>query len=169
VLVFGGDEVYPYPPRTNTKRAPRSPTACLRGRARPDVFAIPAITTGTTAWWRSRARSAVRRGFAGGRTQQTRSYFALKLPANWWLMAIDLQLGAISKSSRCSTSEGRARMDDAANDHPVCPEPRWILEDAYPRHASYERGFEHTIPRGEVVQAQDQRVSHRRPAFLQAA
>ena len=47
------------------------------------------------AWKRAAsAQTRPERGFAGCPTRQTRSYFALALPANWWLLAIDLQLGA---------------------------------------------------------------------------
>jgi hypothetical protein len=35
-----------------------------------------------------------RRWFAGWRTRQSRSYFALKLPHNWWLLGTDVQLGS---------------------------------------------------------------------------
>ena len=75
----------------------------------------------------------------------------------------------ISTNRRCSTSRRSPRsMDDAARLIFCVPEPRWILEDAYPRHSSYEEAVEHALPRGEGIQAQGARVPHRRPAFLQA-
>ena len=110
------------------------------GRAHPDVFAIP----GNHDWYDSlvafsRMFCRPERGFAGCPTRQTRSYFALKLPANWWLLAIDLQLGAdLDEPQVQYFQKVAARMDDAARLIFCVPEPRWILEDAYPRHASYE-------------------------------
>ena len=96
VLVFGGDEVYPYPSRTEYDTRTENPYRnAFAGRAHPDVFAIP----GNHDWYDSlvafsRTFCRPERGFAGCKTRQTRSYFALHLPANWWLLAIDLQLGA---------------------------------------------------------------------------
>ena len=110
------------------------------GRAQPDVFAIP----GNHDWYDSlvafsRTFCRPERGFAGCPTRQTRSYFALKLPANWWLLAIDLQLGAdLDEPQVQYFQKVAARMDDAARLIFCVPEPRWILEDAYPSHASYE-------------------------------
>lgn len=141
VLVFGGDEVYPYPSRTEYEIRTEMPYArAFAARARPDVFAIP----GNHDWYDSlvafsRTFCRPERGFAGCRTRQSRSYFALKLPANWWLLAIDLQLGAdLDEPQVQYFQKVAARMDDAARLIFCVPEPRWILEDAYPRHSSYE-------------------------------
>jgi Calcineurin-like phosphoesterase len=141
VLVFGGDEVYPYPSRNEYEVRTENPYArALAGRAHPDLFAIP----GNHDWYDSlvafsRTFCRPERGFAGCRTRQTRSYFALRLPANWWFLAIDLQLGAdLDEPQVQYFQKVAARMDDAARLIICVPEPRWILEDAYPRHTSYE-------------------------------
>ena len=141
VLIFGGDEVYPYPTRAEYDVRTETPyKLAFAGRRRPDVFAIP----GNHDWYDSlvafsRTFCRPERGFAGCPTRQTRSYFALKLPANWWLLAIDLQLGAdLDEPQVQYFQKVAARMDDAARLIFCVPEPRWILEDAYPRHSSYE-------------------------------
>jgi len=141
VLVFGGDEVYPYPTRAEYDVRTETPySMAFAGRAHPDVFAIP----GNHDWYDSlvafsRIFCRPERGFAGCATRQTRSYFALKLPANWWLLAIDLQLGADLDEPQVQYFQKVAsRMDDAARLIFCVPEPRWILEDAYPSHSSYE-------------------------------
>jgi hypothetical protein len=141
VLVFGGDEVYPYPTRSEYDVRTETPySMAFAGRAHPDVFAIP----GNHDWYDSlvafsRIFCRPERGFAGCATRQTRSYFALKLPANWWLLAIDLQLGADLDEPQVQYFQKVAsRMDDAARLIFCVPEPRWILEDAYPSHSSYE-------------------------------
>jgi hypothetical protein len=141
VLVFGGDEVYPYPTRSEYDVRTETPyNMAFAGRAHPDVFAIP----GNHDWYDSlvafsRIFCRPERGFAGCATRQTRSYFALKLPANWWLLAIDLQLGADLDEPQVQYFQKVAsRMDDAARLIFCVPEPRWILEDAYPSHSSYE-------------------------------
>jgi hypothetical protein len=141
VLIFGGDEVYPYPSRAEYDVRTETPyKLAFAGRARPEVFAIP----GNHDWYDSlvafsRTFCRPERGFAGCTTRQTRSYFALKLPANWWLVAIDLQLGAdLDEPQVQYFQKVAARMDDAARLIFCVPEPRWILEDAYPTHDSYD-------------------------------
>jgi hypothetical protein len=141
VLVFGGDEVYPYPSRNEYEVRTESPyDLAFAGRAHPDVFAIP----GNHDWYDSlvafsRTFCRPERGFAGCATKQTRSYFALKLPANWWLLAIDLQLGADLDEPQVQYFQKVAeRMGADARLIFCVPEPRWILEDAYPKHSSYE-------------------------------
>ena len=141
ILVFGGDEVYPYPTRTEYDTRTETPyKRAFAGRPRPDVFAIP----GNHDWYDSlvafsRTFCRPERGFAGCPTRQTRSYFALQLPANWWLLAVDLQLGADLDEPQVQYFQKiAARMDDAARLIFCVPQPRWILEDAYPHHSSYE-------------------------------
>ncbi|HEY6126536.1 MAG TPA: Yip1 family protein [Steroidobacteraceae bacterium] len=141
LLIFGGDEVYPYPTRNEYDVRTETPyKLAFAGRAHPDVFAIP----GNHDWYDSlvafsRLFCRPERGFADCTTRQTRSYFALKLPANWWLLAIDLQLGADLDEPQVQYFQKVAsRMDDSARLIFCVPEPRWILEDAYPSHASYE-------------------------------
>ena len=141
VLVFGGDEVYPYPSRTEYETRTENPYRnAFAGRAHPDVFAIP----GNHDWYDSlvafsRTFCRPERGFASCKTRQTRSYFALHLPANWWLLAIDLQLGAdLDEPQVKYFQKVAASMDEGARLIFCVPEPRWILEDAYPRHSSYE-------------------------------
>jgi hypothetical protein len=141
LLVFGGDEVYPYPTRSEYETRTETPyRLAFTGRARPDVFAIP----GNHDWYDSlvafsRTFCRPERGFAGCPSRQTRSYFALKLPGDWWLLAIDLQLGAELDEPQVQYFQKiAARMDDAARLILCVPEPRWILEDAYPKHPSYE-------------------------------
>jgi hypothetical protein len=141
VLVFGGDEVYPYPSREEYEvRAERPYASAFAGRdRRPDVFAIP----GNHDWYDSliafsRTFCRPERGFAGCQTRQTRSYFALKLPHRWWLLAIDLQLGADLDEPQVQYFQRvAAALEPDARIVLCVPEPRWILENAYPEHDSY--------------------------------
>ncbi len=112
VLVFGGDQVYATASRDEYRRRFTAPfdlaavtedTGDLLTAA--DVYAIP----GNHDWYdglnafmglfcarRPGAKSDD--DFGAGRrigrrmSRQTRSYFALKLPGNWWLLAADVQL-----------------------------------------------------------------------------
>jgi hypothetical protein len=141
VLVFGGDEVYPYPSRhayAERTEAPYAQAFDSAGR-RPDVFAVP----GNHDWYDSlvafsRTFCRPERGFAGARTRQTRSYFALKLPRDWWLLAIDLQLGAdLDEPQVRYFKDVAARMSASAKVILCVPEPQWIYEKSYPDHAAY--------------------------------
>ncbi len=110
ILIMGGDEVYPTPSDDDYKEKLIAPfdeahktNPWPKGNA-PHVYLIP----GNHDWYdglraflgifcRRRATAAFatkRRGrpFGGRETQQTRSYFALRLPHNWWLWGVDVQI-----------------------------------------------------------------------------
>lgn len=141
VLVFGGDEVYPYPSRREYEsRTERPYRNAFAGYGElPDVFAVP----GNHDWYDSlvafsRTFCRPERGFAGCNTRQTRSYFALRLPGDWWLIAVDLQLGSELDEPQARYFQDVAKLMTESSRLIVCvPEPRWILEVAYPTHASY--------------------------------
>lgn len=141
VLVFGGDEVYPYPSRREYEsRTERPYQNAFAGQTDlPHLFAVP----GNHDWYDSlvafsRTFCRPERGFAGCCTHQTRSYFALHLPGDWWFIAVDLQLGSELDEPQARYFQEIAKlMSDQAKIIMCVPEPRWILEVAYPKHASY--------------------------------
>jgi Calcineurin-like phosphoesterase len=97
ILIFGGDEVYPTASREMYETRLLGPyeTALRYSKAPyPHVFALP----GNHDWYDSLVAFTrlftARPWFAGWRTRQARSYFALKLPHNWWLLGTDVQLGS---------------------------------------------------------------------------
>jgi hypothetical protein len=97
ILVMGGDQVYPVPDRSDYEDRLLGPyraaMPCVDG-ANPELFAIP----GSHDWYDGLINftSVFCRGhwIGGWKTQQSRSYFALKLPHRWWLWGIDIQFGA---------------------------------------------------------------------------
>ena len=100
VLLMGGDQVYPlasgdgYESRTKGPYRAALPETPAGGR--PTLFALPGNHDwydGLTAFLRLFARRKDNH-IGGWRTQQRRSYFAVKLPSNWWLFGIDEQFGA---------------------------------------------------------------------------
>jgi hypothetical protein len=96
LLVMGGDQVYPVPKRAeyeNRFLGPyRAAMPCTEAEP-PEVFAIP----GTHDWYDGLINFEEifcrRRRIGGWQTQQSRSYFAIKLPHDWWLWGIDIQFG----------------------------------------------------------------------------
>jgi len=97
ILVMGGDQVYPVPKQheyENRMLGPyRSALPCAPDPA-PELFAVP----GSHDWYDGLVNFTSifcrERWIGGWRTQQRRSYFALQLPAGWWLWGIDIQFGA---------------------------------------------------------------------------
>jgi hypothetical protein len=141
VLVMGGDQVYPYPSREAYVRRTETPyaEAFARHGHRPDLFSIP----GNHDWFDSlvafsRLFCRPERGFAGCATRQTRSYFALHLPRDWWLLGIDLQLGAdFDEPQLRYFRKVAAQMNANANVILCVPEPQWIYECTYPGYEAY--------------------------------
>lgn len=134
VLLMGGDQVYPlangdsYESRTKGPYRAALPEAPSAG-PRPTLFALPGNHDwydGLTAFLRLFARR--KDGFIGGwRTQQRRSYFAVELPARWWLFAIDEQAGAYIDDPQLSYFEEAAR-NLGPDDRVILmtPSPTWV-------------------------------------------
>lgn len=117
IVIFGGDLVYPTAGRHDYKCRFIGPflTAADRhhlpypqpedryAESSPRVYAIPGNHDwydGLTAFWSLFCRARLRTigGFEKARwvgpwvAEQQRSYFALRLPENWWVWGIDVQL-----------------------------------------------------------------------------
>jgi len=113
ILIMGGDEVYPWPSRDEyAERLQKpygwahpppavDPATRQKAPTSRDVFAIP----GNHDWYDGlnafdslfcRARDggdeATLNTIGGWQTRQHRSYFAIKLPHNWWIWGADIQL-----------------------------------------------------------------------------
>lgn len=134
VLLMGGDQVYPlangdnYEARTKGPYRAALPEVPTAG-PRPTLFALPGNHDwydGLTAFLRLFARR--KDGHIGGWcTQQRRSYFAVELPANWWLFAIDEQAGAYIDDPQLIYFEEAARRlgpDDRVI--LMTPSPTWV-------------------------------------------
>jgi hypothetical protein len=97
-LVMGGDEVYPSADRDSYRNRTEGPYRAalpwLGGENQPDLYAIPGNHDwydGLTSFTRLFCQN---RWIGAWKTRQTRSYFAIQLPHNWWIFAVDIQLGA---------------------------------------------------------------------------
>ena len=114
LLVMGGDQVYPVPKRTeyvNRLLGPyRAALPCPpAGANAPELFAIP----GSHDWYDGLVNftSIFCRGrwIGGWRTRQPRSYFAVRLPAGWWLWGVDIQFGSYLDEAQLEYFAGVAR------------------------------------------------------------
>lgn len=134
VLLMGGDQVYPvangdeYENRTKGPYRAALPEVPADG-TRPTLFALPGNHDwydGLTAFLRLFARRKDGR-IGGWRTQQRRSYFAVKLPSNWWLFAIDEQFGAYIDDPQLLYFE-KAAAGVGPQDRIIlmAPQPTWV-------------------------------------------
>ncbi|MBD0259531.1 MAG: metallophosphoesterase [Cytophagales bacterium] len=102
ILVMGGDQVYPTPGADGYAQRLVGPFRAARSYVEqnpPSVFAIP----GNHDWYDGLSAflklfCQPDRWIGAWKTQQQRSYFAIKLPYNWWLWGIDIQLCGRAKA-----------------------------------------------------------------------
>ncbi|WP_412061644.1 hypothetical protein [Rubrivirga sp. IMCC45206] len=97
VLVLGGDQVYPTAKKDEYQNRFAGPYRAALPYVRdtpPHLFAVPGNHDwydGLTSFTRLLCQG---RWIGGWKTQQSRSYFALQLPGNWWLWGLDVQLAS---------------------------------------------------------------------------
>lgn len=134
VLVMGGDEVYPTASWQDYEDRFKGPYRAAMPQGDGDLYALPGNHDwydGLTAFLR-----LLGHGHAiGGRTTgQTRSYFALKLPGNWWLYAIDSETEAYLDEPQldyfAEAAEGLAEGDRVIV---AVSRPTWVLSQQDPR------------------------------------
>jgi hypothetical protein len=140
MLLMGGDEVYPtasserYEDRTKGPYRAALPS-CPPGDRRPHMYALPGNHDwydGLTAFLRLFAKNGT--DYIGGwRNVQARSYFAIRLPHKWWLMAIDAQFGTYLDDPQMHyflTVKDQLRPGDRVI---LCPAtPGWVETDNTP-------------------------------------
>ena len=130
ILVMGGDMVYPVASREEYQRRLVFPFEAVlhhTERDHPHLYAIP----GNHDWYDGLVAFmrlfCTGRWLGGWKTQQSRSYFALKLPHRWWLVATDVQLHSdIDREQVKYFQEVMERMKDGDRIILVNAEPFWI-------------------------------------------
>ncbi|GIE98283.1 metallophosphoesterase [Paractinoplanes rishiriensis] len=134
LLLMGGDQVYPLASGDGYESRMKGPyRAALpeppAGEPQPTLFVLPGNHDwydGLTAFLRLFARR--KDGHIGGwRTQQRRSYFAVKLPGDWWLFAMDEQSGAYIDDPQLLYFE-KAAQHVRPSDRIIMmtPSPKWV-------------------------------------------
>ncbi len=154
ILIFGGDGVYPTATTDEYERrliapyryafragrsgaAPKNMTGETDLKKVPHVFALP----GNHDWYDSLVAfqklfcSSIfnERIFAGAwRTRQRQSYFATKLPHNWWFLGVDLQLSHSIDTRQLEYFESIAKkMSTGDRVIMFVPEPYWVKAIKY--------------------------------------
>jgi hypothetical protein len=134
LLLMGGDQVYPLASGDGYESRMKGPyRAALpeppADEPQPTLLVLPGNHDwydGLTAFLRLFARRKDGR-IGGWRTQQRRSYFAVKLPGDWWLFAMDEQSGAYIDDPQLLYFE-RAAQHLRPDDRIILltPSPKWI-------------------------------------------
>lgn len=140
ILIFGGDEVYPTASRQVYRERLIGPFETALARTdppNPHVFAIP----GNHDWYDSLVSFTrlfcQRRWFGGWKTRQSRSYFALKLPHNWWLIGTDVQLDSDIDYPQVKYFKQVAQKMEKDDRIILCTaEPHWIYDKLYKKYDS---------------------------------
>jgi Calcineurin-like phosphoesterase len=135
VLVMGGDQVYPFATEGTYSRRFLAPyqaaLPCTEQAEPPRLYAIP----GNHDWYDGLTtfmRLFCRRQWIGGwRTEQKRSYFALRLPGGWWLWGLDIQFDFYIDEPQLQFFQGLVgeRKKDDENKVILCTaRPSWVHE-----------------------------------------
>ena len=135
ILVFGGDQVYPVADRKQYRERlsqPYEAAMCRTDSPHPHAYAIP----GNHDWYDSLVSFTrlfcQKRWFGGWQTNQSRSYFALKLPGRWWLLGTDVQLDSDIDVQQVNFFRGVAKKMELGDRVIICTaEPHWVYAAAY--------------------------------------
>jgi hypothetical protein len=145
ILLMGGDEVYPSASKKNyldrSVGPYRAALPYIADEAHaPHLYALPGNHDwydGLSAFLRQFAQYD-RRWIGAWRTQQRRSYFARKLPRDYWLWGVDIQLHADIDSPQLGYFHDAAQ-SLAPGDRVILAtaEPSWVKE-AEGEHGGYQ-------------------------------
>jgi hypothetical protein len=160
VLVLGGDEVYPAASASEYENRFVGPfTTALPSTPaehEPALYAIPGNHDwydGLTAFLRLFA-STFKCAIGGWRVPQTRSYFAVELPGDWWLFAVDDQGSAYFDDPQLNYfTRAAQRLTPRSRVIVATSQPTWVLAAQQPgTHTSTDFFVRHVIaPTGARV------------------
>jgi hypothetical protein len=142
IVVFGGDQTYPDASRHNYRERFQQPYEWAAPTCSPrrKLFALP----GNHDWYdglsafdslfcapRDRPFDPVGTCIGGWQCQQYRSYWAIKLPHDWWIWGPDIQFSSHLDDSQISYFNLIA--DQMGPDHKVIlclSEPSWLIQQS---------------------------------------
>ncbi|MFG1886888.1 metallophosphoesterase family protein [Micromonospora sp. NPDC049051] len=137
-LVMGGDQVYPsaaFEAYEDRCKGPYQAALPVTPPERPTLFAVPGNHDwydGLTAFLRLFVRSRDRH-FGGWETGQSRSYFAVELPADWWLLGLDDQSGSYLDDPQLTYFDRVAeRLGPQSRVIVAVPAPTWVKAVDHP-------------------------------------
>lgn len=148
IIIFGGDEVYPTPEMDAYEERFKIPFASANPfnpatpeKDRPKLFAIP----GNHDWYDGLSNFIAlfcqKRWIGNWQTIQERSYFAIKLPYNYWIFGTDVQLDSDIDQPQKEYFQNIAinEMQDGDKVILCTAEPAWVYYQMYNENESYRR------------------------------
>jgi hypothetical protein len=141
ILILGGDQCYPQATRENYKKRFVTPYDWAYDIPRPErkLFALPGnhdwydgLAAFDSLFCSSRDRLSEGKGNAigGWQCQQHRSYWALRLPYNWWIWGCDIQFSKYLDTSQVNYFATIAKQMGPEDKVILCmAEPAWMLAD----------------------------------------
>jgi hypothetical protein len=141
ILIMGGDQCYPQATREDYKKRLVQPFNWAFNVRDPDrkLFAIPGnhdwydgLNSFDSLFCSSRDKLSDARGNAigGWKCQQHRSYWAIRLPYNWWIWGADIQFSKYLDAAQVNYFEAMARQMAPGDNLIIClAEPSWMLAD----------------------------------------
>lgn len=139
ILILGGDQCYPQATREEYKKRLLTPFNWAFSVSHPNrkLFAIPGnhdwydgLNSFDSLFCSSRDRSARGNVIGGWECQQHRSYWAIRLPHNWWVWGADIQFSKYLDTSQVGYFEMVAAQMGPQDNLIIClAEPSWLLAD----------------------------------------
>jgi hypothetical protein len=141
LLIMGGDQCYPQATREEYKKRLLQPFNWAFTVQNPDrkLFAIPGnhdwydgLNSFDSLFCSSRDRLSETKGnvIGGWQCMQHRSYWALRLPYNWWIWGADIQFSKYLDTAQVNYFEMVARQMGPEHNLIIClAEPSWALAD----------------------------------------
>ncbi len=140
VLIMGGDQCYPQATREDYKKKLLTPYNWAFTVKDPDrkLFALPGnhdwydgLNSFDSLFCATRDRNSKGNAIGGWQCQQHRSYWAVKLPYNWWIWGADIQFSKYLDASQVAYFETVAAQMGPQDNLIVClAEPSWLLADS---------------------------------------
>jgi hypothetical protein len=141
ILIMGGDQCYPQATREEYKRRLLLPFGWAFSMREPErkLFAIP----GNHDWYdglnafdslfcssRDRLSDAKGNVIGGWQCQQHRSYWAIRLPHNWWIWGADIQFSKYLDTPQVNYFDAMARQMQPGDNLIIClAQPSWMIAD----------------------------------------
>ena len=146
ILIMGGDQCYPQATREDYKKRLQTPYDWAFDVPQPErkLFAIPGnhdwydgLTAFDSLFCASRdklSNGAAATSIGGWQCQQHRSYWAIRLPHNWWIWGTDIQFSKyldMAQVNYFAPSPSRWDRDDKLI---ICmAQPNWLMADLHGR------------------------------------
>jgi len=143
VLIMGGDQCYPQATREDYKKRLLLPFDWAFSVRDPDrkLFAIPGnhdwydgLNSFDSLFCSSRDRLSEAKGnvIGGWQCQQHRSYWAIRLPYNWWMWGADIQFSKYLDTAQVNYFTAMARQMRHGDNLIIClAEPSWMIADLH--------------------------------------